>query len=361
MTHGGSNRRQVLRHLAAATAAGCFGVPAPAAFGAPPPANQGTAERGAASLVPESSTLLIPGPADGAHARWAARLAAGLGRGLPAAVALRPSPLGGPDGVTAANRFATAGAPDGRALLLFTGAAAQARLAGETRAKYEPGQWLPLCGAAGSAAMVGRPGPARRGPLRVASPAPEAPETAALLALDLMGRASEPVFGLGGTAALQALGRGEVDAVLLGSATLLPQAHAAGAVPWLTLEAPGGGRDPALAEVPVLAELATSGGRLQFAAWRAAAAASRSCLVVLPALTPADMVALWRHAASRWVEEESRAGAAAVVADAEGTAHGARLLAPAEAVQELATLCPAAEVTLAYREWLLRRFNWRAA
>jgi hypothetical protein len=364
MTHGDGTRRQMLRHLAAvATAAGIFAVRTPEAFGAPPAAGGAAAERSPIP-VPEASTLLVPGPADGPHARWAARAAAGLGRGLPTAVALHPAPLGGPDGVTAANRFAASAAPDGRALLLLAGAAAQARLAGEARAKYEPGQWLPLCGIAASAAVVGRPaGPARRGPLRVASPAPEAPETAALLALELLGRSAEPVFGPGGAAALQALAQGEVDAVLLGGPALVPAARAVGAVPWFALGAPGGdgGRDPALADVPVLAELATTRGATPpelASAWRAAAAATRSCVVVLPALTPADMVALWRHAAARWVEEEGQ-GAAAVAANAEGAA-GSRLLSPAEAMQELATLCPRPEATLAYREWLLRRFNWRA-
>ena len=55
--------------------------------------------------VPEAATLLAPGPEDGAAARLASRAAAALARGLVQASALRVSALGGPDGITAANRF----------------------------------------------------------------------------------------------------------------------------------------------------------------------------------------------------------------------------------------------------------------
>ncbi|MFC7608702.1 hypothetical protein [Teichococcus aestuarii] len=74
-----------------------------------------------ASLAPDSATLLLPGPEGGAAAQWARGVAAGLARGLPHAVALRTVTLGGPDGVTAANRFATLEAGDGRTLLVLPG------------------------------------------------------------------------------------------------------------------------------------------------------------------------------------------------------------------------------------------------
>jgi hypothetical protein len=75
--------------------------------------------------------------------------------------------------------------------------------------------------------------------------------------------------------------------------------------------------------------------------------------LVLPALTPAGRVASWRAAAGRWLEEEARAAAAA---------GGMRFLSGAEAAPLLsAALAPPPEAALAYRDWLLRRFNWRAA
>jgi hypothetical protein len=73
---------------------------------------------------------------------------------------------------------------------------------------------------------------------------------------------------------------------------------------------------------------------------------------VLPALTPADPVALWRGAAARWLEDEARPAAAA----------GTRALSGAEAAPLLlAALAPPPEAVLAYRDWLSQRLNWRAA
>jgi hypothetical protein len=80
----------------------------------------------AATGVPEAATLLVPGPEGGPAAEFGARAAQGLARGLVQAAALRVSVLGGPDGITAANRFAASTAPDGRMLLVLTGHAAQA-------------------------------------------------------------------------------------------------------------------------------------------------------------------------------------------------------------------------------------------
>ena len=93
---------------------------------------------GAQALLPGSASLLVPGPEGGLHARWAERLAQAIATGAPTAVRLQADILGGADGVTAANRFATEAAPDGRSLLVLAGAAAQARLAGDSRAKFGP-------------------------------------------------------------------------------------------------------------------------------------------------------------------------------------------------------------------------------
>jgi hypothetical protein len=72
-------------------------------------------------------------------------------------------------------------------------------------------------------------------------------------------------------------------------------------------------------------------------------------LVVLPPLTSADVVALWRAAAQRWAEEEPTPLEA-----------GARRIAAAEATVLSSTLCAPADIAVAYREWLQRRLNWRA-
>lgn len=326
--------------------------------------------REAAAAAPDAAALLVPGPGDGEAARLAARLADGLVRGLPQATQLGLSVLGGPDGVTAANRFVTTAAPDGRTLLLLPGAAAQARLVGESRAKFDAAAagWMPVCALAQPVALLVGRGPAvawRSGggttaaavpPLRVAAAGPGAPETATLLVFDLLGLPAVPVFGLTGAAAEAALAQGAVDAVLATGPGLWARARAIGAEPWAVVEpaAARGGGDPAVAGVATIGELLREAPPALAAACRAALAAARlRATLVLPALTPADIVAAWRRAAAHWQEELGEAPASGGAA--------ARPLAAAEATAAFARLCASAEAAVAYREWLIRRFGWRAA
>ncbi|NGM21314.1 hypothetical protein G3576_14925 [Roseomonas stagni] len=302
----------------------------------------------AATPVPEAAILLSPGPEDGPEARMAGRAAAALARGLVQASALRVTVLGGPDGITAANRFASSTAPDGRVLLLLPGLAAQAQLVGDSRARYEPRQWPALCASLQAAVVAGRGAPADGTPLRVALPGPAAPEAAALLALDLLGRRAAPVFGLSGAAAEAAVSQGQVDALVLCGGAPGPRAAALGLTPWFAFDAAGGGRDALAPEIPSLGDLIPDPHRPDLLeAARAAGAAMRTrALVVLPQLTSADVVALWRGAAQRWAEEPAD--------------EGARRVGAAEATMLSSTLCAAPDIALAYREWLLRRLNWRA-
>jgi hypothetical protein len=305
----------------------------------------------APGLAADTTTLLLPGPEGGPAAVWAARVAAGLARGLPHAVALHSTTIGGPDGVTAANRFATLEGMDGRTLLVLPGSAAHARLIGESRARYPVEGWLPLCASWQGAILAGRgpmPAPDAARPLRLALPGPEAPETAALLGLDLVGHPAVPVFGLGAFAAEQALARGEVDALVMAAPAPMLRAARAGLTAWRELETPG---RPDIPGLPPLAEAATRARPAQVAAAQAGFAALRlRAALVLPALTSADLVAVWRRAALRWQEDEAR--------DPPDTTPPA--LVGAEARAAMAALFPASEGVLAYREWLLRRLSWQA-
>ncbi|MBV1799805.1 hypothetical protein [Siccirubricoccus sp. G192] len=307
----------------------------------------------AGAMLPATAKLLVPGPEDGPLARWSERLAAALARGATSAVSLERSVLGGADGVTAANRFATQAAPDGRTLLVLPGAAAQARLVGDPRARFDAAGWLPVCAMQGIAVVAGRGFPAAGAPLRLGLPAADAPGAAALLGLDLLGVTATPVLGLSPDQAEAALAQGAVEAILLQGAEVPARLAALQARPWFTLDA-AGARDSTLPETPALPDLAASGAAPPsaplWAAFHAAAAAARlRAALVLPALTPANLVALWRGAAQRWQEEESRAGLPA----------GLRIRTGAEAAPLLAALVPPAAATLAYRDWLRRRLNWR--
>lgn len=301
-----------------------------------------------AQRLADSATLLLPGPEGSPTALWAARVANALTRGLPHAVALHSIAIGGPDGVTAANRFATTEGAEGRTLLVLPGAAAHARLIGESRARYPVEGWLPLCAAWQGAVLAGRvPLASTTGrPIRLALPGPEAPETAALLGLDLAQRAAVPVFGLGALAAEQALVRGEVDAIVLSGPAPLQQAARLGASVWCELDTPGRRDHP---ELPALSAAIPATAVAQVAAAQAGIAALRlRAAVVLPALTSADQVAVWRRAALRWQEEEAR------------EAPETMALVGAEARTAMAALFPPPEGVLAYREWLLRRLSWQA-
>ncbi|KAA2213115.1 hypothetical protein [Teichococcus oryzae] len=298
--------------------------------------------------VPDSAILLMPGPEGSPAARWAETLAAGLLRGLPHAVSLRATALGGPDGITAANRFATLEAGNGRTLLVLPGVAAHLRLVGESRAQFTPDGWLPICVSWQGAVLAGKgswPRP-RTAMLRLALPAPEAPETAALLALDLMGVEAQPVFATALQPPEDLVARGHADALVIGAPAPLRVADALGLSPWLELETPGRRDHP---QLPSTAAVPGAAARLEamqagFAALRLRAA------LMLPELTPADTVAAWRHAALRWQEEEARQ-----------STEPAAALVGAEARATIAPLFPPPPAMLAYREWLLRRLSWQPA
>ncbi|WP_237213019.1 hypothetical protein [Falsiroseomonas oryziterrae] len=304
----------------------------------------------AGTSVPEAATLLAPGPEEGPAAGFAERAARGLARGLVQASALRVSIVGGPDGITAANRFAASTPADGRVLLVLPGLAAQALLLGDGRARFEPRHWPAVTASLGPVLLAGRGDLSETQPIRIALPAPTAPEAAGLLALDLLGRPATPLLVAAGVAPEAAVAAGAADAVLLSGRNLLARASALSLQPWLTFDGGTAVREPALPGVPTLGELLPDPARPDLlAAARAAAASLRvQGVLVLPALTSSDTVALWRGAARRWAEEEL-----------EGAEAETRRIAAEDAAAALATLCPPSEVALAYRDWLRRRLGFQ--
>lgn len=330
------------------TRRGAIGVALVAAACAARPAAAAHAG-GEAGHAPEAATLLAPGPEDGAHAALARRLATGLSRALVRATALRVATLGGPDGVTAANRFAASTPGEDRALLLLPGLAGQAALVGDNRVRFEARHWPAVCAGLVPAVLAGRLTlPA--GPARVAVPGPGAPEVAGLLALELLGRPAVPVMVPSGMTAEAMVAAGMADMTVVAGPALPARLGSLGLQPLLAFDTPGQPRDPALPDTPGLSELLPDPTALVAAARAAGAALRLRGVLVLPALSSADTVALWRGAARRWAEEEPDAAEP-----------GARRLVDRPAAAALGTLVPPPEVALAYREWLLRRFNWRAA
>ena len=321
---------------------------------------------GAAAATPftDGATLILGGPGGCPAAAWADWLLPGLGRALPPGTALRTSVVGGADGVTAANVFEARIVPDGSTALLLPGSAALAWLVGDPRARFDTAHWVPAMAGITPGLVVSSLPAARAlggAPIRLAASSADGPDLPAMLALDLLGADWSPVFGLADTAAADALLAGRVDAVCLRGRRvpeLLQTLVAAGAQPLFSFGSveEGGGRqrDPALGDVPAVSELLAgrAGDAALQRAWFAAAAASDlDIAMVLPAQTPAAIVALWRRAASQ----------AAGAAQAQAMAMGVRPLAAPSAATTTAALAADPAAQLALRGWMAKRLDYRPA
>ena len=317
---------------------------------------------------PEGATILVAGPDGGRLGRWGEAIETALGAGLPPGTKVQTTCSGGVDGVTGANQFEARVQPDGGTVLLVPGAAALDWLVGDPRAHFDVAHWVPIMAGVTPGIIMARPAATRPGAdriVRVAASGPVGPQLPALLGLDLLGMRVAPVFGLvEPEAAHAAFVADKADAVLVcgqnapQQVAALRQAGGEALVVLGAVDASGTpGRDPAFPEVPTLAELYTERHRTKpfgarYDAWRAAAAAAQLAFgLVLPRLTSAALVALWRAAASHAIEQPE-----------------VRALADSFAVRPLEGVAAAAAMTgiavdpaalLELRGWLATRFNWR--
>ncbi len=324
----------------------------------------------AAVPFPEGATILIAGPDGGRLGRWGDAVGAALGETLPPGTKVHTTCAGGVDGVTGANQFEARVPPDGATVLLAPGAAALDWLVGDQRAHFDAEHWVPIMAGVTPAIVMARRDAVPLGTghaVRVAASGPVGPQLPALLGLDILGASVVPVFDLvGQEAAIAAYAAGKVDAVLAWGENVQQQVAAlqeAGARPLFgfeTVDANGTtARDPGFPDVPTLVELhvallGTKPSGARYDAWRATSAATKLEFgLVLPRLTSAAMVALWRRAASQAV-----------------TQPGVQALAATFAVQAMEGVAAAAAMTcvaadaaalLELRGWLATRFNWRPA
>jgi hypothetical protein len=318
---------------------------------------------------PDGARLLVAGPSNGALSGWADAVLPALEQSLPPDTSIRRAVVGGADGVTGANQFEARGVPDGLTVLMAPGQAVLAWMVGDPRAQFDVGHWVPVMAGVTSGLVAGRPTiAAPDGRIRIAVGGSVAgPDLPALLGCELLGAPPEPVFGLTDPAALQsALAQRTVDAVFLrGNAVTeqFPALASVGAQRLFTLGAFDDAgrmvRDPALPDVPSLAEVyeIRSGRRPSgplYAAWAAAAAASLlEFALVLPQLTTAAMVSLWRRAGT----EATAAGSVQMVA----AALGVRPLAGPAATAITMAAAADGSALLDLRRWLATRFNWHPA
>lgn len=311
---------------------------------------------------PEGATLLVAGPEGGPVDAWAGWLAPSLGRSLPPGTALRKEVAGGVDGVTGANQFEARTVPDGGTALLLPGTAAMAWLVGDPRARFDVGQWIPALAGVTPGLLMSRVRIGDGGTLRVAASGPAGPELPALLALDLLGIRWVPVLGLTEANATGALARGEVDAVCLHGrrvAELAQTLGGVGAVPAFSFgsvdEAGRRQRDPAFPTTPDVSELLAARADTPLRrAWRAtAAAAELEVALVLPHMTPAAMVALWRRACAQAIDSGA--------VQEQANAVGVRPLGASAAMASTMAVLADTTSQLELRNWLATRLNYRPA
>jgi len=328
----------------------------------------GIAPAYAEAPFPDGAAILVAGPKDGAMDRWASLLRPALGQSLDPAIAMRQSDAGGADGVTGANQFDARVAPDGHTVLLAPGEAVLDWLVGDPRAQFDVGHWMPVMACTAPAVVVGRPAAfADGGAVRIAAAHPAGHELPAILGIELLGGRAQLVPDATDSETLgDALARNALDAVLLRGHRVPEQVKELarmGVVPIFTLgmhdDAGALVRPAAFPDTPTLPELyatrrgAPLGGPIRDG-WSAAATASQlEFALVLPQLTPAAMVALWRRAGA--------AAAGALDVQAAALPLGVDLLGGPAATAAVTPAAANQAALQALRQWLTHRFNWRPA
>jgi hypothetical protein len=332
-----------------------------------PPPDAVNQEHPGGNPLASGATLLVAGPEGGEVDRWARTLIPFLSRALPPGSAMHKTLSGAADGVTGANRFDVRTPPDGTTLLIAPGTAALAWLNGDPRVHFDVAHWVPVLAGVSPGIVAGRvqlAGMQPGAPLRIAALSPGGADMAALLALELLGFEPVPVFGLETTnAALDAFRQQAVDLVFLHGERVPAQVEAAralGAVPLFSLgaldETGAHVREPQFPDLPDLVEVCASlrgappAGPL-YTAWRAAAAAAQANFgVLLPHLSPATLVALWRRTAAQAVVTPEL--------QATGEKESVALIAGPLAAASTAAMAVDANTLIELRRWLLRRFSW---
>ena len=309
----------------------------------------GGSRRARAEALPQC-TLLVAGPPGARLDGWAGLLARTLGQTLSGHAALPVQNVGGLDGVTGANQFEARGEPDGSVALLVPGSAALSWLVGDTRVRFDPGRWVPLWAGAGSAVLVSRVPLVPGRTIRVAAEGPAGPELPVFIALDLLGIDGRPV------------GAASPDAVLLRGSDVaagMQTASSSGMVPVMTLGliGPDGTitRDPQFPDVPTAFDLLGPRAQLPLAgALRTAALVVQlQAGLVLPQLTPAALVALWRAACAPLLADPELAVQAGRL--------GTRMVPAAAAAECTSRIAGDQNLLLTLRRWLATRYLWQPA
>lgn len=262
-------------------------------------------------------SLTVAGPRGGQTSRWGNAFALAMSSGFPGTPDIVPSPIGGLDGVTGANQLDTLMIPDGNSAAILPGATLTAYILGDVRVHYDPTKWTPILAGCNSGVLMLRAPKGtvptletlqKMSPLRFGCARPQSSDLAALLALARLGVPTAPVFGLNNSAEkTRAFIAGTVDAVFIcgeGVPEDLDALIASGAVPAFCIGAPHPdgsiGADPLFPDLALATALGPAINPMLATAYEAAATAARlDFMLVLPHLTAANAIALWRSAATQ--------------------------------------------------------------
>lgn len=260
--------------------------------------------------------LMVAGPSGGQTSRWGNAFALAMSSGFPGTPTIIPTPVGGLDGVAGANQLDTLMVPDGSSAAILPGATLIAYMLGDVRTHYNPTKWTPLLAGCNSGVLMLRAPTGtiptlatlkKMAPLRFGGARLQSADLAALLALARLGIPTAPVFGLySNTEKTNAFIAGTVDAVFIcgeGVPEDLDAFIASGAVPAFSIGAPlpdgSIGPDPLFPHLALASSLGPAVNPMLNSAYEAAANAARlDFMLVLPHLTAANEIALWRSAAS---------------------------------------------------------------
>nr|WP_241009296.1 hypothetical protein [Gluconobacter kondonii] len=317
--------------------------------------------------------LLLGGTLASIPGQFAELASGAISHTLDLATPLELTPDIGQDGVRAANLFDANSAPDGNTALAFPGATLLASLTGDSRVHYDFGRWTPVLVASTTTVVIARAelhktlrsrltGFFHDHPVRLAVSRIGGPELNALMGLSLLGLRPIPVPGyVDSSNALTALHEGTVDAVQISPYTLdrplddvlanLPEGTSA-------IYYTGDLTDTHSTTIPIFMEAYQQARHRApegpfYHAWQAVSAAADTAMaIVLPMLTPPEIVAQWNRACTaattdasvrRWAET-----------------HHFKLVTGDNAAPFLSRAVPDLGATLALRRWLaVNTPRWR--
>lgn len=324
--------------------------------------------------------IMVPTPPGGGTDTWARFLAPYLSETLPGkpTVVINNVPGGGQ--ITGCNQFEQRARPDGLQVFASSGSIHFAYLLGDRRVRCKMEDWVAVLGSPTGGVVhirpdmgitgVGQLATLRGREMKYGSQGQSSLDLLPMLSFDMLGLKVEAVFGMQGRGqARLGFERGELQidyqttsAYIRNVRPLVAAGRSVELFSWGALDAGGNlVRDPTFPDVPSFLEVYRQmNGRdpsgAQWDAWRAFYSAGFGVqkYLLLPARTPAPIVAAWNAAVQATIDNaEFRQKAAAEIGDY------TQFVGAAADRQFSQMIKPPAEAKTWILNWLRERFNWQ--